>query len=94
MEKAELLNIADIAKLALSDEEVEAILKDIEDVLAYFKSIDKYDGEVLTHIVEGEMTLRTDNKAIVSEIKAKAIRENFAKSKDNFARVPRQGKKA
>ncbi len=93
MDKEELLNIAEVAKLSLTDEEVEALIKDIDAVLAYFKSIDRYEGEVLTHIVDGNMSLRKDKPAKVSEEKALVIRQNFAKSKDNFARVPRQGKK-
>ena len=89
--KEELLHIADVARLHLSEEEAEALAKDIEVILEHFASISKYEGEGMTHILKGAQPLRADDAAMPSD--AEAIVSMFSRTSGRFAKVVRGLKK-
>ncbi len=99
LSKEELKHIADIARLELSEEELNAFSSQLEAVLEYFSTIQKYDtGEgsgksekSFTHLLKGEEPFREDTPS-PSDI-AELIVQNFSKRSGRFAKVVRGLKK-
>ena len=85
----EVRHVAKLARLALSDAEVRAYRKDINEVLEHFETLQQLDTEnvqPMSHVMETENVWRSEDRAVPGE-PAPLLRNAPLKDKDYF-RVP------
>jgi aspartyl-tRNA(Asn)/glutamyl-tRNA(Gln) amidotransferase subunit C len=88
--RAEVLEIAALARLSLTDQEVDRMTTDLDAILTYveaLRDLDLADVEPMTHAVPFDCPLRPDEQgASLSPSDALA---NAPRRQDNFFEVPR-----
>ncbi|MBI3588474.1 hypothetical protein HY995_05420 [Candidatus Micrarchaeota archaeon] len=89
VDSATLLRMAEIARLKLSERELEQLRRDANEILSYFRMIDELEarGEELYYIKPVAFEPRKDIPAACTE--AGAIRGQFAKKKDGVMLSPK-----
>ncbi|MBM4237507.1 MAG: aspartyl/glutamyl-tRNA amidotransferase subunit C [Euryarchaeota archaeon] len=88
MERRTILEVARIARLKLTDEEVEEFSRDLEEVLSYFSTLDEAPSrdEFELDPVRVEDVLREDEPC--QEIDPEILRQSM-KTYDRYVRGPR-----
>jgi len=88
--KEEVLHIAKLAKLKLSEEELQMFQEQLGKILEYFKKLEELNTteiEPMKHVIETKNVLREDKpKEPISQEEAL---KNAPKSKDGFFEVPK-----
>lgn len=88
--KEEVLHIAKLAKLKLSEEELEMFQEQLGKILEYFKKLEGLNTEnvePMKHVIETKNVLREDEpKEPISQEEAL---KNAPKSKEGFFEVPK-----
>lgn len=87
--KKEIKHLSWLAKIELSKEEEELFRKQVNDILSYFKKIDKANVEELPpthHVVELTNVLRTDEAKSTS---SDEIMKNVPRIKGRYVKAPR-----
>jgi aspartyl-tRNA(Asn)/glutamyl-tRNA(Gln) amidotransferase subunit C len=86
MDIKDVENLAELARLELSEEEKEAMLKDMDGILEYVKVIEKVKIDEVAPVYTLKNVWRED--AIVPrEFSSELIAEQFPDSKDGFLKV-------
>jgi len=86
MDIKDVENLAELARIELSEEEKKSLLKDLDSVLAYVKVIETVDVPE----VKPEYTLYNswrEDQEKVREFSAELIKEQFPDSQDGFLKV-------
>ena len=86
MEIKDIENLAELAKLDLTDLEKQSLLKDLDGILGYVKQVSEVDVED----VETRYTLKNvfrEDEAIVREFSIEKIISQFPDSQDGFVKV-------
>ena len=87
--KEEVLHVAYLARIALTDEEVERFqvqLKELFDEVSKITTIEGYDDEMMFTVVEEEPSLREDE--IKPMLNPKDAMREAKKTNGNFVEVP------
>ena len=90
LSKEEILNIATLARIGLTDEEVEKYQHDLSEILDYFKKLDEVDisgVEPIGHITGMQNVFRSDSKEDFGSLGKKAIAKNFPEEKEGYIKV-------
>lgn len=88
--KEEVLHIAKLAKLKLSEEELEMFQEQLGKILEYFKKLEELNTEnvePMKHVIETKNVLREDE--LKEPISQEEALKNAPKSKDGFFEVPK-----
>ncbi len=86
--------LAELAKLEFNNEELIEIQHDLEQMIGFVEKLNEIDTshvEPLTHITEGENTLREDE--VKESIDIETALKNAPASRDRFFTVPKVIKK-
>jgi aspartyl-tRNA(Asn)/glutamyl-tRNA(Gln) amidotransferase subunit C len=86
--------LAELAKLEFNNEELIEIQRDLEQMIGFVEKLNEIDTshvEPLTHITEGENTLREDE--VKESIDIETTLKNAPASRDRFFTVPKVIKK-
>jgi aspartyl-tRNA(Asn)/glutamyl-tRNA(Gln) amidotransferase subunit C len=86
----EVLHIAKLAKLKLTNEEVQLFKEQLGRILEYFKKINELnteDVEPMKHVIETQNVLREDKPQ--PPISQKEALKNAPKKKEGFFEVPK-----
>ena len=93
IKKDKIKEIAELARIKISDEEAEKMEKDFEEIFNYFfcvndmvKEIKK--EELKNHLFEGKTVVRED-KFLKKDENANDIIKEFTKLKDRYAKAPK-----
>lgn len=89
LSKKKILHLSWLAKIELSEEEVELFSKQLNEILSYFKKIDKAKVEELPptyHVIELNNVLRQDEPAIEC---SEEILKTVPKLKGRYVKAPR-----
>ena len=94
--REEILHLAELARLKLTDEEIEKLTEDLNKILNYVEKIQELNLkniEPLTNIIE-KLSLRDDEFLSQDDIeKIKEIREkiieNFPQKENSYLKVPK-----
>lgn len=79
-------NLAELAKLELSQEEKESLLHDMEGILGYVKQIEEVEvGDVKVH--DAHYNVWREDKTEQGEFSKDLIAEQFPDSQDGFLKV-------
>jgi len=87
--KEEVLHVAHLARIAVTDEEIERYqveLKKILDDVDKIKEVENYDEELLISPVEHNTVLREDNEGV--SLSTEEIMKNVPRYNGNFVEVP------
>jgi aspartyl-tRNA(Asn)/glutamyl-tRNA(Gln) amidotransferase subunit C len=87
--KEELKHLAKLSRIELSDKEEEKLLKDLDEILDYFKEIKSLDTSKVTPMTGGtelKNITREDNER--EKTNEKCGVENFPEIKDGALKVP------
>ncbi|HPN55004.1 MAG TPA: Asp-tRNA(Asn)/Glu-tRNA(Gln) amidotransferase subunit GatC [Candidatus Moranbacteria bacterium] len=90
LSREEILNIATLARIGLTDEEVEKYQHDLSEILDYFKKLeeaDVADVEPIGHITGMQNVFRSDNKKDHDSLSREAILKNAPDKKDKYIKV-------
>ncbi len=90
LSREEILNIATLARIGLTDEEVEKYQHDLSEILDYFKKLDEVDisgVEPIGHITGMQNVFRCDRKEDFGLESRKAIARNFPEEKEGYIKV-------
>ena len=88
--KEETQHIAKLARLGLSEAEIEKYQKDLSAILGYvdkLKSADIGKAAALAHSTAAENVLREDEAILRPEQKTRRLREAFSEQKDGCLKV-------
>ncbi len=88
--KDEIRDIATLARIGVTDEEVDTFQKGLSDVLGYFKKLQEVDTEnveEIGHITGITDIYRSDSVLELDEKGKKAIMDNVPDKKDNYIKV-------
>jgi aspartyl-tRNA(Asn)/glutamyl-tRNA(Gln) amidotransferase subunit C len=94
--KEQILHLAELARLKLTDDEIEKLTEDLNKILSYVEKIQELnlkDIEPLTNILE-RLPLREDEilgeeeRKIIEEIREKIIK-NFPQKEGSYLKVPK-----
>jgi len=88
--REEVLHIAKLAKLPLTEEEIELYQKQLSRILEYFKrleELDTSDVEPLKHILEAGNVLRPDEPR--PSLPIEDVLRNAPRRRDGFFEVPK-----
>ena len=86
MDIKDVENLAELARLELSMEEKEAMLKDMDSILDYVKQIEKVEVGDTAPVYNLKNVWRED-KTETREFSSELITEQFPDSKDGFLKV-------
>jgi aspartyl-tRNA(Asn)/glutamyl-tRNA(Gln) amidotransferase subunit C len=86
MQIKDVENLAELAKIELSDQEKENLLSDMEGILAYVKQIQEVEVAEITPEYSNRNVWRED-KPEARDFSAQIIKEQFPDSKDGFVKV-------
>ena len=87
--KEEVLHVAHLARIAVTDEEIEKYqveLKLLLDEVDKIKEVENYDEELLISPVEHNTTLREDKEG--THLNEEEIMKNVPRRNGNFVEVP------
>jgi aspartyl-tRNA(Asn)/glutamyl-tRNA(Gln) amidotransferase subunit C len=90
LSKEEILHIATLARIGLTDKDVENYQHDLSDILDYFKKLEEVDVEgvePIGHITGMQNTFRTDKFADFGSIGKESIMKNAPEVKDEYIKV-------
>lgn len=89
LDKEEVMHVANLARINLSEEEIDKYARDLKlllDDVEKIKDIETTDDELLVTPVEHESILRNDNDT--SSINFSDVKKNVPKTVGNFVEVP------
>lgn len=90
LSKQEIQHIAGLARISLSEKEIEKYQKDLSGVLDYFAELQKLDTdriEPIGHITGMNNVFRTDKVADFGSLGKEAILKNAPETKDGYVKV-------
>lgn len=90
LSKEEILNIATLARIGVSEKDVEKYQHDLSEILDYFKKLDELDVsgvEPIGHITGMENTFRSDKNNDFGKIGREGIMKNAPEVKDGYIKV-------
>jgi len=88
--KEEIQNIATLARIGLSEKDVEKYQQDLSEILDYFKKLDEVDiegVEPIGHITGMKNVFRTDGNVDFGDLGKEAIMQNAPEKKDGYIKV-------
>jgi aspartyl-tRNA(Asn)/glutamyl-tRNA(Gln) amidotransferase subunit C len=88
--KEEILNVATLARIGVSDQDVEKYQHDLSEILDYFKKLDEFDVEgvePIGHITGMKNTFRNDKNEDFGKIGREAIMKNVPEMKGEYIKV-------
>jgi aspartyl-tRNA(Asn)/glutamyl-tRNA(Gln) amidotransferase subunit C len=88
--REEIVHIASLARIGLSESEIESYRKDLSAILDYFKQLEQLDTEnvePISHITGMENVFRADHSEDFGSLGRKAILENAPETKDEYIKV-------
>lgn len=88
--KKEIQHVANLARIGLTDEEIEKYRKDLSAILDYFKKLEELDTknvEPVGHITGTENVSRNDKHEDFGGLGEKAILENAPEKKEKYIKV-------
>lgn len=88
--KEEILHIATLARIGVSEKDVETYQHDLSEILDYFKKLDEVDVssvEPIGHITGMQNTFRSDEHVDFGSLGKDAILENVPERKERYIRV-------
>lgn len=89
--KKEVLRIAALAKVAITDVEAEQFTKELDAILGYVRQLEAVDTTGLepTYQVNGLVNVKRPDKIIDYHVTQKALLQNARAQKDDQLEVPR-----
>jgi len=90
VKKEDVINIAKLSKLRLSENEIEEFTEDMNQILDYVKKLEKIDTskvEPLSHPLEGVNVFREDK--LQKSIDREAALKNAPERTEEFFKVPK-----
>ena len=88
--KEEILHIATLARIGLTEKDVEKYQHDLSNILDYFKKleeVDTTDVEPIGHITGMQNSLRADKHEDFGAIGKEQIMQNAPETKDGYFKV-------
>lgn len=93
MDKDVIKQISDIARIRLTDEELDSLSKEMETLLSYFSKVQEINieevGEKSGYMHDLKSTLREDEVKDQDEQTKEAIRSEFTKREENTLIAPK-----
>ncbi len=89
--KEQIKNLAKLARLKLSDEEIESLAEDLSKILNYVKKIEELNLEniePLTSIID-KLEFREDEERKGDDEEREKIINNFPQRENNYLKVPK-----
>ena len=86
----EIINVATLARIGVSEKDVERYKHDLSEILDYFKKLDELDVsavESIGHITGMKNTFRTDKQEDFGKLGKEAIMKNVPEVKDEYIKV-------
>ncbi len=90
LSKDEVQHIAALARIGLSEEEIEKYRKDLSSILDYFEKLKEIDTEKIEpigHITGRFNSMREDEREGLDETEREAILKNAPQLKDDYVKV-------
>ncbi|KKQ52198.1 MAG: Aspartyl/glutamyl-tRNA(Asn/Gln) amidotransferase subunit C [Parcubacteria group bacterium GW2011_GWD2_38_11] len=90
LSKEEILHIATLARIGVSEKDVEKYQHDLSEILDYFKKLDEVDVsdvQPIGHITGMQNTFRTDKQDDFGELGKEEIMKNVPETKDGYIKV-------
>ncbi|HAR99640.1 MAG: Aspartyl/glutamyl-tRNA(Asn/Gln) amidotransferase subunit C [Candidatus Moranbacteria bacterium GW2011_GWC2_37_73] len=90
LSKEEILHIATLARIGVSEQDVEKYQHDLSEILDYFKKLDEVDVtgvEPIGHITGMQNTFRSDEHFDFGELGKEEIMKNVPEVKEGFIKV-------
>ena len=90
LSREEILNIATLARIGLSEKEIKKYQHELSDILDYFKKLEELDVagvEPIGHITGMQDVFRTDKNEDFGELGREAIMENAPEKKEGYIKV-------
>ncbi len=90
LSKEEIIKVATLARIGVSEKDVEKYQHDLSEILDYFKKLDELDVsgvEPIGHITGMQNTFRTDQQADFGKLGREAIMKNVPDQKDEYIKV-------
>lgn len=90
LSRDEILNIATLARIGLTEKEIKKYQHELSDILDYFKKMEELDVsnvEPIGHITGMQNVFRSDKNEDFGELGREAIMKNAPERKDNFIKV-------
>jgi aspartyl-tRNA(Asn)/glutamyl-tRNA(Gln) amidotransferase subunit C len=90
LSREEIINVATLARIGLSEKDIEKYQHDLSDILDYFKKLDEVNVEgvePIGHITGMQNRSRQDNYEDFGSIGNTAIKNNFPESKEGYLKV-------
>lgn len=89
--KREVLRIAALAKVAITDEEATKFTQELDAILGYVRQLEAVDTTGLepTYQVNGLVNVKREDKIIDYHVTQKALLQNARAQKDSQLEVPR-----
>ncbi|MDD5464241.1 MAG: Asp-tRNA(Asn)/Glu-tRNA(Gln) amidotransferase subunit GatC [Candidatus Moranbacteria bacterium] len=88
--KEEIKNVATLARIGVSEQDVEKYQHDLSEILDYFKKLDEVDVtgvEPIGHITGMQNTFRSDENFDFGELGKEEIMKNVPEVKEGFIKV-------
>ena len=88
--REEIIKVATLARVGVSEKDVEVYQHDLSEILDYFKKLDELDVsgvEPIGHITGMQNTFRNDHQADFGKIGRDAIMKNVPEIKDEYIKV-------
>jgi aspartyl-tRNA(Asn)/glutamyl-tRNA(Gln) amidotransferase subunit C len=85
--KEQVKNIADLARIKITDQEAEKLEKDFEEILLYFGKLEQTSAKERSHMFIVEPPLREDKSSKCGN--ESDIINQFSVKKGNYARAPK-----
>ncbi|HBI33895.1 MAG TPA: Asp-tRNA(Asn)/Glu-tRNA(Gln) amidotransferase subunit GatB [Candidatus Moranbacteria bacterium] len=88
--REEILNIATLARIGVSEQDVEKYQHDLSEILDYFKKLDEVDVagvEPIGHITGMQNTFRSDENFDFGELGKEEIMKNVPEVKGEYIKV-------
>ncbi|NTW27213.1 MAG: Asp-tRNA(Asn)/Glu-tRNA(Gln) amidotransferase subunit GatC [Candidatus Moranbacteria bacterium] len=90
LSKEEILNVAKLARIGVSEKDVEKYQHDLSEILDYFKKLDELDVEgvePIGHITGMQNKFRNDHQEDFGKIGKEAIMKNAPEVKEEYIKV-------
>ena len=90
LSREEILNIATLARVGLSEKDIEKYQGELSAILDYFKKLEELDVEnvePIGHITGMQDVLRTDRNEDFGDLGKDAILKNAPEKKDRYIKV-------
>jgi aspartyl-tRNA(Asn)/glutamyl-tRNA(Gln) amidotransferase subunit C len=88
--REEIINVATLARIGVSEKDIEKYQHDLSDILDYFKKLDELDVsmvEPIGHITGMQNKFRNDVQSDFGEIGREAIMKNAPEVKEGYIKV-------